>query len=597
MPRLNKKDFNYVAEYICDELEDRKTDRKDFDKEIKEIDRQLAMKPDISHKLDGNGRPVPALAWLPEVELPLQSQTLEVLNADARRMTFPDSGSWFESHALVDDEYLDRVELESFLPGDENEIPSLINQDNANQLVTGVLNHWHRQYDFGQHVDLINAEAFKYGMGIGIPKMVSKNVVMHTAKGVLKRQQRFPVLIPGSIKNTYLDTKYNNLMCEGLYLGASEVSCKKMRLEDVKIAASKGSKDPMNESGGWMPSALKDLEADKNGIIELVEMDGDFVVPRKTTDSIVIENAIVTVVKGKDARVVRVRYKKFDYPTKIRFPYHSEHVDNPYGASPLRKGMPIQKAAVHALSKYMEVAALHAAPPVQYDRDDTYFAGNGGASIHPYAQWPSTGDIEVHEFGDPQAMFNTYIGLLQQYADVTGINAPRLGAQTVSHTTAFAKEAELSRGTIRTVDYVRSCLKGALNQWLYIAYTMGREDMKKDVIYIEPYNGFVELDKDKLPEEAAFEVYGSGTPAEEAQKEQKRMNALQTALQMDQVSIQLGNQPRIDLQKGIEQILRKGEWTDVDSILKSEDIPQGVVSESIMGGNTGLLTEEGINAL
>jgi hypothetical protein len=598
MPQLRKTDFNQVADYICDELETRRTDRKDFDKEMKEIDRQLAMKPDISHKLDGNGRPVPDLAWLPEVELPLQSQTLEVLTADSRRMMLPDSGTWFESIAMVDDEYLSKVDFESFIPGDENEVPSLITQDNANQLVTGVLNHWHGQYDFGHHIDLINAESFKYGMGIGIPKMVTKNVLMHTAKGVIKQNQRFPVLIPGSIKNTYLDTKFNAVMCEGLALGPSEISCKKMRLEDLKKAANKGSKDPLNENGGWMPAALKDLTPDKNNLVEVVEMDGDFVVPRKTTDNILIENAIITVAIGQgDKKVVRIRYKKFDFPTKIRFPYHCEHIDNPYSTSPLRKGSPIQKAAVHALSKYMEVAALHAGAIVQYDRDDQTFASEGGPRIHPYAQWGTTGETKIHQIGDPQAMFNTYVGLLSQYSDVTGINAPRLGAQTTSHTTAFAKEAEINRGTVRTVDYVRNTLKGPLNQWLSIAYKMGREEMKKDVIYIEPYNGFVELDKNRLPEEAIFNIYGSGTPAEEAQKEQKRMTALQTAMQMDQLNIQLGNQPILDLEKGIEQVLRKGEWTDVDAITRTKEVSQGAEDQSLMGTDIGSVAEADLNAL
>ena len=580
MPKVSKKDFDHVAEYICDEAQTRKNERKDFDKEIKEIDRQIAMIPDLSHKQDATGKVISGMEWLPEVELPLQAQTVEVLTADARRMMFPDSGSWFESYALADDKYYEKVDFESFIPGDQNGVPSLINQDNANQIVTGALNHWQRQYDFYGHMDMINGEAFKYGMGVGVPRMVTKNIVMQTAKGVVKQKQRFPVLIPGSIKNTYLDTKYNAVMNEGLYLGAAELSVKKMKLEDLKIAANKGSNDPMSESGGWMPAALKNLEADAKGIVELVEMEGDFVVPRKTTSSIVIENAIITVAKGgKGSRVVRLRYKSFAYPTKIRFPYHVEHVDNPYAASPLRKGMPIQKAAVHALCKYMECAALHAAPPVQYDRDDQAFASEGGVRIHPYAQWPSTGDVKVHSFGDPATMFNAYVGLLSQYADVTGINAPRLGAQTISHTTAFAKEAELNRGTVRTVDYVRSTLKGALTQWLYIAYTMGRKEMKEDNVYIDAYNGFVSLNKDRLPEEAAFEAFGSGTPQEEVQKEQKRMTALQTALQMDQASIQMGNQPALDLTKAIEQVLRKGEWTDVDSIIRAEAIPQRSTTE------------------
>src|SRR4030067_911579 len=159
-----KSDYPQIVEYITDEWTRRKgsESRCSAERDWKEIDRQLRMSPDISHKLDAQGRPERNKAWMPEMELPLQSQTREVLTADARRMIFPDSGPWFEAHAAMTDAYLKRVDFQSFVAGDENEVPSLITQDNADKLVHGVLDFWHRQYDFAGHLDLINAEAFKY---------------------------------------------------------------------------------------------------------------------------------------------------------------------------------------------------------------------------------------------------------------------------------------------------------------------------------------------------------------------------------------------------------------------------------------------------
>src|SRR3990172_2192604 len=209
---VGEKDFNKIAEQIYELYSKKKNKRTAYDRACREIDRQLRMEPDISHKLDAHGRPDKNKAWMPEVELPLQSQTLEVLTADARRMQFPDSGAWFAAHAAMTDEYLDRVDFQSLIAGDENEVPSKINQDNADKLVLGVLDHWHDQYKFYDHVDLINSEAFKYGMGIGRARMVTKKIFINTAKGVVPQNQRIPVLFPRSIKTIYLEDSPHSLM-------------------------------------------------------------------------------------------------------------------------------------------------------------------------------------------------------------------------------------------------------------------------------------------------------------------------------------------------------------------------------------------------
>ena len=108
MPRrFDKRDFAQIEGFICEELKSRKAARKDREKIWKDIDRQLAMTPDASYKLDAQGKPDRQRAWMPESELPLQAQTLEVLTADSRRMKFPDSGPWFAAHSEVTDKYLD----------------------------------------------------------------------------------------------------------------------------------------------------------------------------------------------------------------------------------------------------------------------------------------------------------------------------------------------------------------------------------------------------------------------------------------------------------------------------------------------------------
>jgi len=94
--RLRKKDETHIVEHICDEFATRKSNRSSREKIWKEIDRQLAMEPDVRlKKKPGSDQNDESKAWLPETELPWQAETLEITTADARRMKFPDAGPWF----------------------------------------------------------------------------------------------------------------------------------------------------------------------------------------------------------------------------------------------------------------------------------------------------------------------------------------------------------------------------------------------------------------------------------------------------------------------------------------------------------------------
>jgi len=579
--KFGKKEFKQVVELVIDTHSTRKQARKDLEEQWKDIDRQLAMKPDLTHKLDAEGRPDKDKAWLPEMELPLQAQTLEVLTADAARMQFPNEGSWFSAHSELTDEYLKRVDFSSLISGDENDVPSNITQDNVDKMTQGVIQFWQGQYDFHQNVDSINAEAFKYGMGVGRGRLVNKSVYMKTAKGLVRNKQIIPVLYPRSIKNTYLDDTKHDLMNEGYIIGSSVIFEKTQKLADLVLAAKKGVTDPENENGGWMPKHLSKIKPNKHGEVTILEYEGDLVLSL-TIDSIYSPNTIVTVVSGEGTQeVVRIRFTN-SVNSYIEFPYHVEHLDSAYPTSPLMKGRPIQIAAVDALNKTMMAGALNVMPPIRWDKDDPELANAGGPKIYPGALWGASTKIDAIQIGDPSALMASYGAFLQHYANVTGVNAPRLGAQTVSHTTAFAKEAEISRGTIRTVDYVQATLNGPLNRWLSMAYDMGRKALKETTIYIEAYNGFVTISKDTLPENVVFKAHGSGGPAEESAKQQRKLQSLQMALQAHTMAAQMGQDTGLDLSRIVEQILKEGGWTDID-VLLSEPSPPGAQEGQLPG--------------
>ncbi|MGI9503676.1 MAG: hypothetical protein ACR2RE_11535 [Geminicoccaceae bacterium] len=435
------------------------------------------------------------------------------------------------------------------------------------------MNHIHRQYDFFGVYDRINAESFKYGVGVGRLRALKKPVFMQEAKGVVKEEQTLPVLVPQSIKQTYLDDREYTQMNEGMILGPAVIYESTRRYEDLRLASQKGSNDPNSFMGGWMPGNLKRVDPDDNSKVQVLEYEGDLVVPRKTTRSLVIPGAIVTVVVGKRDKktartVIRFRFRQTPYTSYILHPYHCEEITTPYATAPLMKGRPIQVAAVHTLNQLIDSGELKVRPPISWNKNDPNLNAQGGPRVEPGWLWETNGTSQIdvqNDIGDPATAFQVYIGLLQQYYDVTGVNQPRLGAQTISHTTAFAKEAELSRGTIRTVDYVRSTMRGPMTKLLYMEYDLSRRLMRKqNTVFIDSYRSFVTLSRSSLPDNVMFEAFGSGGPSEEAQKRADRLQALQFAMSVDQLAVQLGVGEPMDYDAVKRQVLLDGGWQDVD---------------------------------
>ena len=584
--RFDDRDWKHIAEFVIQEFERRKNARRDRERHWKEIDRQIAMDPDISFKKLPNGEVDIRKRWMAEMELPLQAQALEVLTADARRMLFPDSGPWFRAHAEVTDDYLEKVNFKSIILGDESQVPSEITQDNADKLVEGFLVHNLRQYDHATRFDIINAETFKYGMGVGRARLERKNIYINEARGVRKEKQRLPVLVPCSIKNTYLDNPKPS-MHSAQVLGPAHISHEYIKFENIALAVNNGSTDPDDDDGGWMPKQISKVQPDKNGYVQILEMEGDIIIPRKTVRSVVIPGAIVTVALGGTDKstqatkaVIRFRFRKYPFSSYLLFPYHYEGSDDAYPTSPLMKGRPVQIMATDALNRLTDAAMLKNAPPVGYDSNNMAFANAGGPEIAPYAQWETADPVKVYTEigGDPAALAGVMSQAINLYAQLTGVLPARIGAQTVSHTTAYAKGTEIQQGAARTVDYVNSTGHGPVTRWLDMSYQMGRDVLKKNEdisFFIEAYGGFVEIDKTMLPERVSFEWFGSGGPAEQNQKIANKMNALQLALKMDQLAAQYGKPPTVDISAAIKETLRDGGWTDLEAITSAHSAVNG----------------------
>jgi hypothetical protein len=608
--KISRSDWKVVGEYITAEVERRANKRRHLDQRWKEIDRQLEM--DAKPKVDEDGQPLSGSGWMSSLELPNQASALEILNADARRLMFPTDRNFFSAHAAMDDAELEKLENTTLIPGlseNSQRIEQLgsksVTQDDLDAVIEGVLTHHHVLGNFRAAWDNLNAEAFKYGTHVGFMRPVAIDKFDNQFRGITRNTKRVPVLIPQSIKNTYLDDSFTATMHEGLMIGPSTIYSYWHTLDDLRLAAAKGSTDPTKSNGGWMAGGLRGMEplSQDTRSIQIFRFEGDLHVPRSSGPAIFVPNVLIWVAVGKrdskfHSNVFRFQEQEFPFRATVSQPYHQEDINSPYGTSPLMKGMPVQAAASEALNKMMDAGSLSVQPPVRYSPQDHYLEAMGGPQIYPGARYKSISGVEMLPVGDPGGLFQIYLGLLGQYADVTGISAPRLGAQTKSHQTAFAIDTEQTRGVVRTVDYVRSVNDSSMLTVLNMEYEMIRRLMKEELIYIPKWQQYVQISGSLLPARASFDVHGAGGPIEEQEKMQKRNVALQQAVQLEQARRQMGEQG-MDLEATQKQILEDGGWLDVDRFFESS--PEQLLDPSQAGpavpGSPGVISEEPLGAL
>ena len=577
--QINPDDLLKIAEQICSEYEARKKRRGDTEKNWAEVDRQVAMIPELSHKMGPDNKPDPKKKWMPEVELPLQAQTLEMLLADCHRLKFPKGKDWFKCRAALTQDYIERFQKAANpIPGERGDNRSNLSQDNGDRIAQGVLSHFHNQYDFRAHVDKMDAEAISYSFGVGRLRNVQKRILGHTMKGL---NVTIPVLVPRSAKNVYLDDSQSALMHEGHIIGPNTLQWRSVKLADLQAAAA--------NDKTYIGSEVTRLKADKHGEVQIIELEGDLIY-ETSQSTIVVRDVVLTAGKGEGSFGMIREQKGEGFSTYVVFDYHMECSTARYGTSPLIKGMPIAKILAQTMNRMIESGQLKNGPPIGYSKDDLAFAGTGGPVIHPYALWPTVDELNVYEKvgGDQATLFNVFSGLLSLYADVTGVNPPRLGAQTKSHTTAYAKDAELSQGAIRTVDYVNNILDGPMTRLLDLEYRMGRKNWKKQLVFIEAWNEFVHLERDHLPDTVVFKAIGAGAPADDQAETQRKISAIQIASQLDQANVGMGGTPRIDYGALAEKVLQEAGFQDltevtVPTVTNGGGIPQlpGLVSGEI----------------
>ena len=584
--KFSPEQWSAVADFVRSEKERRAVHphRVQLDRDWKEIDRQLAMEARARNLVSGT-----KADWLPNQELPLQATALEVILADAGRMKFPRGRDWYEAHSEVTKDYETRFRKSAFKAyesGQSSSEPIRLDQETADILVKATLDHYHDMYPFRDHWALLDAEAIKYGTYVGYVReaMIPKFDI--NATQVYSKGLKAPVMVPHSIKDVFLDDTPMSVMHEGVVTSGAIIRRHYKQIDDLKRSVQSGTKN------GWMASAIKDLEplgneTDKRRHLEMLEYEGDILVPQ-SGDPIFIPSVRLLVAVGKNAARV-VRYQDDVKGSYFVGHYMRERRDSPYGVSPLMKGRPIQEAASEVFNRLGACAILNAEPPVFYDRYDGQLAANGGPSIAPGSSTgcEEPGKVKVEQIGDAAGLLNVYIALLKQYEDLTGVNAPRIGAQGKSHTTAYAIDTEQARGQLRTESYVGSQIGGPLKLVLEKEYAICKEIMKAPqpvLINDQGIEGWRSVSADQLPDKVAFTVHGALGPLNEREKMQAFDLATQRTLALIAAGTQLGlKTPQIDLEGIIRHIYEQAGINDASRFISAPGGTESLPGPSQIG--------------
>lgn len=578
---FGKKEWSLVGEWVKAELNRRYNGREDLELQWAEIDRQVGMQPEPRDVQSGE---IPD--WYPQVEMPFQFNNLEVTAADARRLLFPAGASWFTASSDLEDEYLARWQkrrqkIPLFSKYEQPQATQNIDQEMVDTLVRAVINHFHKLYDFRGQMDLAIAECIKYGTCAGRNRLVEFAKFSSDYRAMNADSIQGPAFITSSIKNTFLDDAPSVVMHEGVAVAPLTMRRHYQRLTNLYIAAKEGGPER-----GWMLDEIKRLVPDSltdeyRDHVELIEVEGDLVVPKRSKGSIFLPNCLVTVAVGRNgARGVRFQINPLPHSSYVFGHYMRTEVDSPYGTSEMVKGVPIQRGAVFAFADMAVSSALNARPPVKYPRYDTQFAANGGPEVYPGAKWACDDPTKVgiEKISSLSDALQTFMALSKMYEDLTAVNDPRRGGPMKSHTTAQGNELEAARGLSRTDDFIEGFESGPLTSTLYMQYEIIKRAMTKPTpIFVEAngVKGWVKLSAADLPDRVAFSVVGSQGALDERQKAADFVTATNFVLQLAQLAGQSGQPLQIKFEALADEAYARVGINDASRFIGAMQAPAG----------------------
>lgn len=595
--KITKADYTSVAEFIWNEYSGRKSRRGGIEAVWASIDRQLRLEP-VRNNLDRNGQPMVGTEWKPFVEQPWQSEAHEILVNDASRLLFPDDNKYFNAVPDDSEEVLFAV-MEAV--AEYKGIAGEANQEMLSFIIEGLHTTTHALYPHRGQWERMLADAIAYGAYAGRYQLVTMERFTGDHRGTYATKTQFPALVHYPIKNVYVDDAPPSVWHTSYHVGPSTIFVYNRKLLDLQMCIKKQGADE-----GWIASQAKELAAGKdedgNCNVTLVEFEGDLIVRRSRGGDLFLPNSIATIacVGDEPGAGVLVRYKanRFPFHTWVTGTYFPQPCASggrvlPYSTSPLIKGEPLQRGGSLMFNLAMHSGCLNVEPPISFPSDDPNFAITNGPEVMPRAKWPTIGEVKTHQIGEVDKLSAVYQTLKAEYQDVVGTQPARLGAQTKSHTTAYAIDTEISRGESRTVEFVRRFRETAMRTALHIEYDMLREIVAGGpvVVFVRELRQWLPVTAAMLPEKVFYEVNGAAQPQEEERERQRKGEAIAAAMKLLEIEMAVskaeGRPPVLPNLPELMRVVLQSGFPDADKLLPSASpagVPSIVAPEPVISG-------------
>lgn len=529
--KLNKKDWDKIEQHLKTTLQERKQSefRKSHEAKWSEVDRQIAMKPMM--KISADGAEVPQ-GWHNSIELGELSKASENISADVRRILFPPSRFWFETHADCMDKF--PLDPQSGERKPEQKVQAMIDGRLRSFMV-----QQHEDFGLKDRVELCVKEALHHGSFVAEIQWEEQEMIYEATK--VKRRGA-PVIIPHSMWNCYPDPSPSVIGTEMFYTGTMFIESYLPRYKCEQLIKS--------GEDGWMASQWKKVSKDEHQTqdgaqklkdVKLTTYWGDVVVERPD-ETLYYPNHKVILFNGK---IVYMAPNETPYPPLIFKGYERTDVRDPYSTSPIIKQSPMQKMASGLANKTMDGVELHIEPPIVYDGNDPDFVLNGGPVIAPGTKTSSKSssafkEIQIGDLGPGLAFLQM---CLQEMKEKLGRPGKDVGDRaTKAEVVKASQDQEVS-----LVDFI-SKMENGLRSYLYMQHAMNLEKLDKYTYYSPETQDpdFLIATKKDLPKAVHFEVVGARGVLGEEERSQKMAAVTaflagnpQTAPLLDYVAIAL----------------------------------------------------------
>ena len=479
--RITKKDWKNVEDFITDELSTREGSkaRKRHSKIWEVVDRQVAMEPMSRVKRD----PKAQADWRNAIELGELSRASEVITADVRRLTFPQTRSWFEAHIQAGEDVVQQKRLDGRL--------------------RAMMTQQHIDFGFKSRIDLSVKEALHHGSYVATCDW-EHSIQVSGGTGVSSLAA--PVWTPHSMWNCFPDPSAgaNNTFYQGDMIIKSYKP-----LHQVKKMVSENTEYPFFNLSKIEKKTNKKENSDDTEDIELVWYYGDVVMPRQGQD-ILLLNSRAILANGK---IIHYQPNPNPYPSIIYNGWERLDVRDPYYVSPLVKFSVNQTIGSVLANRLLDAVDLKTEPPVSYDGNDPDMQLNGGPDLSPGAKNASKygAKVEVINVGDPGTALAGLQFVIQQIEAGTKVDRVRSGVSPGTEQTATEVIKTSQNSELSTIDFVDKHESHGLRPYLYMQNDYNRARLNDYKFYNQELDSpdFEVMKKSEIPKNVHFEIVGS----------------------------------------------------------------------------------------